>query len=67
MVSPVEMAAVAKLKAEIESLQASLDGCTDTRIREVIEFRIEERRLQLAQYQSPRKTRKPPPTSPLTP
>jgi hypothetical protein len=54
MLSPTDMAAVAKIKAEIENLRAALDGCTDTRIREVIEFRIEERRLQLASFPSPR-------------
>ena len=38
-----------KIKAEIEKLESALEGCTDSRIREVIEIRLEERRLRLAQ------------------
>lgn len=59
MRSPPEMAEIASIKAEIENLRSALDTCTDSRIREVIEFRIEERRLKLAQYESPRASKKP--------
>lgn len=61
MLSPADMAAVAKIKTEIKNLRSALEGCTDSRIREVIEFRIEERTLLLAQYQSPRRGKNPPP------
>ena len=44
--------AVAQIKAEIERLESARIGCTDTRILEVIEFRIEERRLQLRRLES---------------
>jgi hypothetical protein len=43
---------VAEIKAEIEALESAKIGCTDTRILEVIEFRIEERRLRLGQLES---------------
>ena len=43
---------MAKIKAEIESLEAAREDCTDTRIQEVIEFRIGERRMQLHQIRS---------------
>jgi CRISPR/Cas system CSM-associated protein Csm3 (group 7 of RAMP superfamily) len=33
---------IAKIKAEIERLESARIGCSDTRILEVIEFRIEE-------------------------
>ncbi len=58
MPSPPEMAEIASIKAEIENLRSALDACTDSRIREVIEFRIEERRLKLAQSESPRAGKK---------
>jgi hypothetical protein len=38
---------VAEIKAEIERLESARIGCTDTRILEVIEVRIEERKLDL--------------------
>jgi hypothetical protein len=44
--------AAAQIKAEIERLEFARIGCTDARILEVIEFRIEERRLQLRQLDS---------------
>ena len=40
---------IAKIKAEIKELESALGGCTDSRIREVIEIRIEERKAKLAQ------------------
>jgi hypothetical protein len=43
--------AVAEIKPEIERLESSRFDCTDTRILEVIEFRIEEQKLQLRQLE----------------
>ena len=43
---------IAKVKAEIERLESARIGCSDTRILEVIEFRIEERRLRLHEIRS---------------
>jgi hypothetical protein len=51
MLPPKEMT---KVKAEIENLKSALTNCTNTPIREVIEIRIEERRLKSAQLQAPR-------------
>ena len=50
---PLRKKAVAEIKAEIERLESARIGCTDTRILKVIEFRIEERRLQLADLNRP--------------
>ncbi|MHB8215743.1 MAG: hypothetical protein ACYDDS_06645 [Candidatus Sulfotelmatobacter sp.] len=47
------LAEIAKIKAEIAALESALKTCTDTNIREVIEFRLEERKIKLAQLQSP--------------
>jgi hypothetical protein len=41
----------AEIKAEIERLESARIGCTDTRLLDVIEFRIEERRQQLRQLE----------------
>jgi hypothetical protein len=43
---------IAKIKAEIERLESAREGCSDTRILEVIEFRIEERKLLLHEIRS---------------
>jgi len=43
---------IAKVKAEIERLEAAREGCSDTRILEVIEFRIEEQKLRLYEIRS---------------
>ena len=43
--------AVAEIQAEIERLESSRCDCTDTRILELIEFRIEEQKLQLRQLE----------------
>jgi hypothetical protein len=46
------LAEAAKIRAEIEKLESARKDCFDTRILEVIEFRIEERKLKLRQIQS---------------
>lgn len=46
------MAEAAKIRAEIAKLESARKSCLDTRILEVIEFRIEERRLRLREIQS---------------
>jgi len=46
------MAEAAKIQAEIQKLESARKTCLDTRILEVIEFRIEERRLRLREIQS---------------
>jgi hypothetical protein len=43
---------IAKIKAEIEGLEAARKECSDTRILEVIEFRIEERKIRLHEIRS---------------
>jgi hypothetical protein len=43
---------VAEIKAEIEALESARISCADIRILKVIEFRIEERMLQLRQIES---------------
>jgi hypothetical protein len=45
------LAEAAKIKGEIEKLESARKDCFDTRIQEVIEFRIEERRLKLRQIE----------------
>ena len=40
---------IAKITKELKNLESALDTCTDGRIREVIEIRIEERGLRLRQ------------------
>jgi hypothetical protein len=46
------LADIAALTAHIEYLEFALKDTTDTRIREVIEFRLEEQRLKLQQLES---------------
>jgi hypothetical protein len=55
------MAEAAKIRAEIEKLESARKNCIDTRIQEVIEFRIEERKLKLRQIQSISKSPRPDP------
>jgi hypothetical protein len=50
-------AEIAKVTNEIKKLESALEACTDSRIREVIEIRIEERTLRLRQLQSLRPER----------
>jgi hypothetical protein len=50
---------VAEIKAEIKRLESARIGCADTRILDVIEFRIEERRLQLRRLELPRPSARP--------
>jgi hypothetical protein len=45
-------AEAAKIQAEIAKLESARKDCHDSRILDVIEFRIEERRLKLRQIQS---------------
>jgi hypothetical protein len=40
---------IAKITNELENLRSALRTCTDHRIREVIEIRMEERSLRLRQ------------------
>jgi hypothetical protein len=40
---------IPNIKAEIKELESALEGCTDSRIRELIEIRIEERKTKLSQ------------------
>jgi hypothetical protein len=47
------LAEIAALRAHIDYLEFALKDCTDTRIREVIEFRLHEQRLMLQQLESP--------------
>jgi hypothetical protein len=46
------LAQAAKIRAEIEKLESARKDCFDTCIREVIDFRIEERKLKLRQIES---------------
>jgi len=45
---------IAKITNELKKLESALNTCTDSRIREVIEIRIEERTLRLRQLQPSR-------------
>jgi hypothetical protein len=45
---------IEKITHELKNLASALDTCTDGRIREVIEIRIEERALRLRQLKSSR-------------
>jgi predicted negative regulator of RcsB-dependent stress response len=40
---------ISRIKSEIEKLEFALKDCTDSNIREVIEIRLDERRLRLRQ------------------
>ena len=57
MGEPMLPAEIAKVTNEIKKLESALEACTDSRIREVIEIRIEERTLRLRQLQSLRPER----------
>jgi hypothetical protein len=48
------LADIAKVKVQITKLESSLQNCTDTRIREVVEIRLEALRQNLRQLESPR-------------
>jgi hypothetical protein len=50
---------IAKIANELKNLESALDTCTDGRIREVIEIRIEERALRLRQLKAFRPERPP--------
>lgn len=45
----------AKIKAEIAKLESALKSCTDTSIRELVEIRLEERKIKMAQLHSSRR------------
>ena len=42
---------IAKIKVEVEELESALKRIADTRVREVIEIRIEECQVRLRQLQ----------------
>ena len=51
---------IAKIAKELRKLESALDTCTDGRIREVVEIRIEEHTLRLRQLKALRPERLPP-------
>jgi anti-sigma-K factor RskA len=59
------LAEIAALKAQIEYLEFARKDTTDTRIREVIEFRLEEQRLKLFQLESTQRSVSPQSPSPV--
>jgi hypothetical protein len=50
---------ISKITNELKRLESALDACTDGRIREVIEIRIEECSLRLRQLRALRPDRLP--------
>jgi hypothetical protein len=47
------LAEIAAIKEHIRKLESALKDCTDTRIREVIEIRLEEQMWKLRQLEPP--------------
>jgi hypothetical protein len=58
------LAEIATVRAHIDYLKFALKDCTDTRIREVIEFRLHEQRLMLHQLESTQRSISPQTPSP---
>jgi len=50
------LAKIATVRAHIDYLESALKDTTDSRIREVIEFRLQEQRLKLHELESARRS-----------